>query len=293
MPSLLGPKEKQFSTNDANYSRLITMIRYIVEQVNGRIKKKFKFFRNQISNNHLDNLQEYFRIACALSNAFFCPLITDTEELKEKVELAIKRSHIPNDLQNYILENKLDRKSVPWINGDRNSVPDFPILSDVDLKIITVGTFQLKNAADYTFYQLKQDPNFQIKIFKSEKNIIQVKIQSKYVKRKLHQCFVEFDPKKSGHNSIAGYYCKCNVGARTIGCCSHVATVLWFFGRARHNPTLIPKKTEFSNRIINAHETHLQVASGNNEVVNSVETSDSDVDNDLEESIYCEDENME
>lgn len=32
---------------------------------------------------------------------------------------------------------------------------------------------------------------------------------------------------------IAGYYCNCLVGNRTVGCCAHVMTILWYLSWAR------------------------------------------------------------
>ena len=33
---------------------------------------------------------------------------------------------------------------------------------------------------------------------------------------------------------IFGWFCQCKNGARTLGCCAHVASVLWFMGFARY-----------------------------------------------------------
>lgn len=44
-------------------------------------------------------------------------------------------------------------------------------------------------------------------------------------------------------NPISGWYCDCKVGAKTVGCCAHVASVLWYLGYARNHPyTLVPSK---------------------------------------------------
>ncbi|GFW62796.1 uncharacterized protein TNCV_2625591 [Trichonephila clavipes] len=40
-----------------------------------------------------------------------------------------------------------------------------------------------------------------------------------------------------GHNSNIEWYCQCKVGARVVGCCAHVASVLWYSGHWRHNHT--------------------------------------------------------
>lgn len=47
MPSLLHG-ETRFNTEDANNSRIVTMVRWLVEAVNGRIKNKFKFFEQTV-----------------------------------------------------------------------------------------------------------------------------------------------------------------------------------------------------------------------------------------------------
>lgn len=41
---------------------------------------------------------------------------------------------------------------------------------------------------------------------------------------------------KEGVDSICGWYsnCICKCGARLVGCCAHVSSVLWFLGWKRH-----------------------------------------------------------
>ena len=185
MPNLLGPKEKQFTDLKANDSRAVTMIRYLVEQVNGRIKNKFKFFRNVISNNHLDNLMEYFKIACSIINAFSQPLQIETVELNRKIELALARKSTRNVLQEKVLNARFK-----WTTVNKNNIPFFPTLDEEDLFIITLGSYQLKMAKDYVAFQLESNPLFEVKMDKKLR-IIMAKIQSKYRKRKRHQCYVE------------------------------------------------------------------------------------------------------
>lgn len=55
-PPFLGNNRRQFSTEEANASRLITKSRWIVEARNGHIKNIFKFFGNTISEVHAVNL---------------------------------------------------------------------------------------------------------------------------------------------------------------------------------------------------------------------------------------------
>jgi hypothetical protein len=48
MPELMDQTDDQFSTAQGNESRRVTLVRWVVEAANGRIKKKFKLFRNTV-----------------------------------------------------------------------------------------------------------------------------------------------------------------------------------------------------------------------------------------------------
>lgn len=39
-----------------------------------------------------------------------------------------------------------------------------------------------------------------------------------------------------------GWYCQCKAGQRTVGCCAHVATVVWYLGWARHHSYTVSKR---------------------------------------------------
>ena len=38
---------------------------------------------------------------------------------------------------------------------------------------------------------------------------------------------------------IEKWYCDCQSGARTLGACAHVTSVLWYLGIARHDQNLL------------------------------------------------------
>lgn len=33
---------------------------------------------------------------------------------------------------------------------------------------------------------------------------------------------------------VSGWYCQCKVGARVVGCCAHIASVMWYLAHHRH-----------------------------------------------------------
>ena len=48
MPALKKNSNAQFTTEEANTSRKCTLVRWLIEAVNGRLKMKYKFFADVI-----------------------------------------------------------------------------------------------------------------------------------------------------------------------------------------------------------------------------------------------------
>ena len=78
MPSFLDGK-RQLSAEQANQSRCITKVRWVVEAVNRRIKQ-FKYFANTVQNSSLIYLETDLSIACALINRYHPPVSTSKPE---------------------------------------------------------------------------------------------------------------------------------------------------------------------------------------------------------------------
>ncbi|XP_052788536.1 uncharacterized protein LOC128223293 [Mya arenaria] len=150
MPSFLGPKEKQFQTNSANHSRLVTKIRWVVESANGRLKN-WKYLDRVIPNSQIPYAGDYTRIVAAICNKYRSPLIAsnDEDDLLTAARL-ISMSRRENLLQARVEEEGLDHltKSSGWaLLSEPGVVPDFPKLDESDLRTLTVGVYQLKACA--------------------------------------------------------------------------------------------------------------------------------------------------
>lgn len=48
------------------------------------------------------------------------------------------------------------------------------------------------------------------------------------------------DKSKSERDSIVEYFCTCETGSRTVGCCSHVMTIIWYLGYGQYNEIRVP-----------------------------------------------------
>jgi len=70
MPVLLSKNENQLSTQDANNSRFVTKLRWVVEVINFFLKNSFKALK-QVPNISLPHTLEDYKIAGAIINRFF------------------------------------------------------------------------------------------------------------------------------------------------------------------------------------------------------------------------------
>ena len=78
LPPFLHGRQR-FTQSDANQSRNVTKIRWVVEAVNGRMKQ-FKFLANTIQNGSLPHLEQYLLIICAIINRYQRPIKTSTPD---------------------------------------------------------------------------------------------------------------------------------------------------------------------------------------------------------------------
>lgn len=65
-------------------------------------------------------------------------------------------------------------------------------------------------------------------------------MKSRYRSGKHHHIFALIDKTKTGRDSVTEYYCTCESGARTVGCCSHVMTIVWFLGYGQYHGIHVP-----------------------------------------------------
>lgn len=68
IPPTKNRAENQLTTDDANKSRRITIIRWVIEGINGRFKRDFRILRSTYFNKSVKNAMLDFRIAAALIN---------------------------------------------------------------------------------------------------------------------------------------------------------------------------------------------------------------------------------
>jgi hypothetical protein len=151
MPKCIPKDQKQLTTMEANQSRIVTKIRWVVEVINGFLKRSFKalsFMRNRM----LNHTEVDYRIAAALINRFFRRLFSDKGNELEIAQRMLKRLDTPNYLSTIVDVFDLHKKSefveIESIASDESE--DFPKLTFDYIRLhITFGSYQLRIALTY------------------------------------------------------------------------------------------------------------------------------------------------
>ncbi|CAH2088907.1 unnamed protein product [Euphydryas editha] len=250
MPLSVPRGQTQLSTTDANKSRMITMCRWVVEVVNGRFKRDFKLFRQDYFNKALPNMQNDFRIAAAITNAFHDP-ITDNSNAHEIVERINNRMNIENLLAEYVIGQNLNSRRVRFqsMSAELPDLQDFPRLTARDLIIFSLGTYQIKLARSY-YAEHARNGTYTIELYRDTEDLPNIlnnyniagnnfwllrgRIQSRHRRSRTYYTYILIDLNKRGLEALEHYYCSCKSGRRTLGSCSHIISIVWFLGWARY-----------------------------------------------------------
>ncbi|XP_053380497.1 uncharacterized protein LOC123526886 [Mercenaria mercenaria] len=238
MPFYLAKGAKQHTTEEANLSRLVTKVRWVVESANGRIKQ-WRFFDKVVPNVLLLRIGDFTRIVCAIMNKYYCPLASFSRNTEELARQMLERSQQSNRVLQYLQSNNLLNKRSCFAKVDASSLSflsEFPKLTPDNLRDITMGVYQIEQAPSYTQEHRTSEGDYELFFHKENPYLIKIQMQSRHISSHQHTLWIEYNT-GSDQPPISGWYCGCKVGARTVGCCAHVASVLWFLGIDRHSST--------------------------------------------------------
>lgn len=70
--------------------------------------------------------------------------------------------------------------------------------------------------------------------------LLRGKIHSRHISSKVYFVYILVDSSQVGRQAIVEYCCNCIVGRRTIGCCAHVMTIIWYLSYARYQNNINP-----------------------------------------------------
>ncbi|KAK3096289.1 hypothetical protein FSP39_025378 [Pinctada imbricata] len=232
MPSFLQKGSKQHETEDSNNSGLVTKIRWVVESANGRLKS-WKYLDRVLLNTQLPYMGDYVRIVCALCNRYRPPLSRGEEE--SDVVMAAKMKYLSkhsNTLQQRISDEGLEKRSNKWVKmNECGLVPEFPTYTEDEIRELTLGVYQVKMAKCYSQEHVSEDGVYDISIDNVNDDLLSAKIQSRHTSAKQYKCWIGYFD-----GAVQSWYCKCKSGSRVVGCCAHIASVIWYMSYSRHLP---------------------------------------------------------
>lgn len=250
-PESLEQGETQLPTIKANKSRCVTLCRWVVEVVNGRFKRDFKIFRQEYFNLAATHLMDDFRICASIINAFH-PEIENRPDAEIILNRALQRKEMPNTLAELIITNRINRFRAQFtsINAQLPDLDIFPEMTTSDLIIFALGTYQMKQARSYYGEHIRQRGSFQVEVSDNlevvslatsseDPVLIRGRIKSRHQSGRTYYTYILMARQgTSWDDKIIGYYCSCIAGRRTVGCCAHTMTIVWYLGWARHQANI-------------------------------------------------------
>jgi hypothetical protein len=234
-------KQKQLTTEEANQTKLVTKVRYKVEVVNGILKQ------NRLLDRVRPNIQAHvimadWKIAGALYNLYFKPIESD----KDDHSFIATRMKARLEIKNTLIEeaDRMDRKRLCWSPMNDKTIVDFPKMDLMDMRCLTLGSYQIKQSLQYTKEHMSKTGDYDIQICNDPDKpcLIRAKIQSRHLNQKQYNVYVDYEPYTEGYEAIKRYYCRCGSGSRTVGMCSHTTSVVMYLGYSRHTE---PKRKTF------------------------------------------------
>jgi len=137
----------QLTAKQANHSRLVSKIRFIVETQIGALKKfkQLKSIRNSIAG----HINCDFRNACAMHNFSFNPIVVDginTEKISKNIKL--RSEYLKKNILDLIINKHFSSSN--WNKANLNDINDFPRLKRKQMKAkLFFGSFQLNQSKSY------------------------------------------------------------------------------------------------------------------------------------------------
>lgn len=251
------PNNKQLSTKDANDARKITKLRFEVEHMNGMIKNVYRIFQITQETYWIPTLMNDYTIAAALMNRYMVHRKNHSDDFRiANSMLQSAKENIVHKVINSMRFSKILRKKE---YATLLATDIFPNLTKNDLEEIAFGRYQVMQAQCYAYDHIKANQGeFYVDCFEdsvvdsffpqmrnenTELALLMTVLRSRFKSAQKYRTFVLINRIGNGSDSILGYCCSCKVGARTIGCCSHVMTMIYYLGYAQYNGG-VPKKAK-------------------------------------------------
>jgi hypothetical protein len=103
---------------------------------------------------------------------------------------------------------------------------------------LLLGFYQLKQAYSYLGEHINNG-KIEIRVnkeclnFKNSKILFSI-IKSRHSSSTKYRVFCKYSPYSDTVDGIESWYCTCKAGMRTVGCCSHIATIIYYLSYGKY-----------------------------------------------------------
>lgn len=150
----------QLSTIDANQTRLVTALRFVVEARNGHMKTVYKIFDTVWNSLSLPHLVTDFQICAALLNEYHISIESNRGFADELSALMISRLNVANVVHEVTRKNRFQQHLKSFeIYEDFN---ELPTLQSIHLIRIALGQYQIRQAESYCSQHVKSKGKFEV-----------------------------------------------------------------------------------------------------------------------------------
>ncbi|CAF0938030.1 unnamed protein product [Brachionus calyciflorus] len=255
-------KSRQLTVKQTSDTKIVTKCRFMVEKQIGMLKNNKAL--DNIRNTEAGHIMIDYRICCSMINFDLKPSCPDGENAEKiATKILIRSQKKENDLE-FLLGKHLDTKSICPISF--SEILDFPVLKRKSMKNnIFLGSYQFNQAKSYLIDLIKNKNAFLVQnniikkhISKESQNmkIISIELPSRHKRskkressknnifsksfRNTYKVFVQYVPYLNNSKGIKAYICSCLSGKKVVGCCSHVAALIYYLGYAKYREMIFP-----------------------------------------------------
>lgn len=233
-----GTQANRLTRAEANESRFATKTRFVVEVRNSHIKNIWKHLSGTKIYQYIPHLKKDFEMCAALVNAFCRSIESDKNDWANIGDLMLNKLNQSNPLQAIV-------SRIP--NGTFRNVQNltlFPKFSYADLKQISQGSYQIRQAASYCHSHVKANNGaFMTKVCDanvcqrvcaiflqntSNPLLLSIDLKSRFQSNHFHKAYVLLSLDLHQKYVVNNFCCSCRHGCRTVGCCSHVMLLIWY-----------------------------------------------------------------
>ena len=191
-------QRKQLTWQQANQSRRVTKVRWVVEAVIGRLKTQFRLMHHILQNTDIRSKNFELKICCAILNKYGQRFISDRSSSELIVERIISRMDVEQRLVNMVRNHNLTMQRTMFRNLDLSSERLLnPPLSMQEFHFLATGSYLLKYIDAYK--SASKQANLHVSVSEKSSNSIQISWDLSLAS--------SFECGYSGQMSRSWYYC--------------------------------------------------------------------------------------